>query len=255
MQAQLLKDGNIYEKDNFSVRYYTEEQFEKYKSSAKIVGSVKLQPENVEDEKERLIIQTPTGNIFQLKVYPCNDKEKTFGYIYLGNLDFVKIAVNNTNKKVKEIKQKNKTNKLPIIMVIVVAVIICIGIGFFLFIPKEENKKPNNISDIPIPETTIQLLSNETTEIPLYVSFNLTKNESKINLSNPENNTVDFKYEIYNNDNLLFTTENIAPGSQSTIDMSKYLQTGEYDLMFKVRCFLNGNEVNGTEEPVKVVIE
>ena len=68
-------------------------------------------------------------------------------------------------------------------------------------------------------------------------------------------NTVDFVYEIYNGDKKLFATDKIAPGSQNTIDMTNYLQSGEYDLIFKVRCFLGDTEVNGTEEPVKVVMQ
>lgn len=260
MQAQLLKDGNLYQDEDFSVRYYNEEQFQKYKASAKILGSVYLKPEEVENEQERLIVQTTEGKVFQLKICPVNEKEQTFGYIYTGNLDFIKIAVQGTSKKEKPKKEKTpkqkapkqKNSKLPVIIVIAVAVMTCIGIGVFLFLPKG-NKEPDVNPDV-IPEVTILPLSEESTEIPLYMSFDLKKNESLINLSNPVGNTVDFKYEIYNNGTLLFSTENIAPGSQTNMDMGKYLQEGEYDLIFKVRCFLNGEEVNGTEEPVRVVI-
>ena len=155
-------------------------------------------------------------------------------------------------KKSKTTKQGK--SKVPVIIVIVVALIACIGIGLFLFLPKN---KENNL-DNPNAPTTEQItlpISEATTDIPLYVSFNLTKSENKINLSNPSGNTVDFIYEIYNGNKLLFSTEKIIPGNQQTIDMGKYLESGEYDLMFKVRCFLGDTEVNGTEEPVKVVME
>ncbi len=258
MQAQLLRDGTIYENGNFSVRYYTEEQFAKYKASANIVGSVYLQPEEVENEQERLLVQTPNNEVFQLRIHPVNPNEKSFGYIYLGQLDFIKIVAGST-KKTKQKKSpvtkqpKQGRSKAPIIVIIVLAVVICVGIGLFLFLPKGGNDEP--VNPTPKPEITVLPLSNETTDIPLYVSFNLTKNDSKINLSNPQNNSVDFIYEIYCEDKLVLSTEKIAPGSQNTIDMSQYLESGEYDLLFKIRCFLNDTEVNGTEEPVKVVME
>lgn len=253
IQAQLLRDGNVYENGNFSVRYYTEEQFLKYKTSANIVGSVYLRPEIVENEQERLLVQTPQNEVFQLRINAVNPKEKTFGYIYLGNLDFIKIVEENSsqNKKLKVVKPK-KGNKIPMIIVISIALITCIGIGLFLFFPKNEEYNPEPTQT---PEITTLSISNETTDIPLYVSFNLTKSESKINLSNPEGNTVDFVYEIYNEEKLLFSTDKIIPGSQNTVDMSQYLESGEYNLVFKIRCFLGELEVNGTEEPVKVVME
>lgn len=262
MQAQLLQDGTIYENGSFSVRYYTEEQFAKYKASANIVGSVYLIPENVENEQEKLLVQTPTNEVFQLRVHQVNPKEKAFGYIYLGQLDFIKIVGGSPKnikpseqpkqKKIKPAKQGN--SKLLVAIVIVVAIIAIIGIGLLLFLPKGETT-PNNPEPSATPEVSVPAVSTATTDIPLYVSFNLSKDESKINLSNSEKNTVDFIYEIYNGDKKLFATDKIAPGSQNTIDMTNYLQSGEYDLIFKVRCFLGDTEVNGTEEPVKVVMQ
>ena len=266
MQAQLLRDGNIYENGRFSVRQYTEEQFAKYKASANIVGSVYLVPENVENEQERLLVYTQYNEVFQLRIYPLNVREKAFGYIYCGNMDFIKILNGNPSKMkyvkpkeeiqdvppVKPQKPQKKKSKAPVFVVILVAIIACVGIGLFLFLPKEEEENPNPIQ---VPEVNSVPISDATTDIPLYVSFDLTKSESKINLSNPEGNTVDFVYEVYNGEKLLFSTDKIAPGNQKTVDIGGYLETGEHDLLFKIRCFLNGTEVNGTEEPVKVVLQ
>jgi 5-hydroxyisourate hydrolase-like protein (transthyretin family) len=91
-------------------------------------------------------------------------------------------------------------------------------------------------------------------EVPVYVSFELGSQET-INLNNPDSNDVTFKYEVYNGDTMLFSTDTISPGEAETVVLGDYLASGEYELVFNVRCFLNGSEVNGLEEPVTVTIK
>lgn len=233
--AQLLQDGSIYEKDGIYLRYYTEEQFSKYKATANLLGSINLKPNNLTEETNQLIVQTQT-RVFNFTINPINSKEKTFGYIYVGENNFIKIA------------KPKKTKISLIIFPILILTIIAIVIFFFL------NQKKEEIIDIPTEPEQILSLSEENTEIPLYVSFNLDKEET-INLSNPISNTVDFKYEIYEDNNLLFSTNYIKPGNVETITMSNYISTGEHNLIFKIRCFLNETEVNGTEEPVIITMK
>lgn len=234
--SQLLKDGSIYDKNGIYIKYYTEKQFEKYKPFATIIGSIKLIPEVLSEENNILIVQTQI-NSFQFKINPLNIKDKVFGYIYIGDNNFIKI-----------VKKKNK--KIPIIIFSIIA-ILAIGIGSFIFL----NKYKKNDIKTPLEPEQILSLSNEKTEIPLYESFDLTIDESNIKLSNPKYNSVDFKYEIYNNNSLLFSTDFVKPGEEIPINMSDYLELGEHNLVFKIRCFFNNNEVNGTEELVKVIIK
>ena len=251
MLAQLLKDGTLYEENGLYIKYYTEEQFKKYKESANVIGSVQLIPIDTTDGEETVDIQTQTG-IYHLKLYPNNEKEKTFGYLYIDELNFVRIV------KTKPIKQKknkpiSKKSKKPVIIVVSITVIACFILGGILFLPKLlKTEEPITPVEEPVTELPV---SEETTVIPLYENFTLPKNESKINLTNPKENTVDFIYEIYQDEEVIFTTDKIKPGNQYTVDLSNYFEVGEYDLVFKTRCFIEDKEVNGTEESVKVVIE
>lgn len=240
--AQLLKDGSIYEKDGIYIKYYTEKQFSKYKPTANIVGCVKLKNEEFNNNNNNdniLVVKNKTKN-FQFKINEINQKDKVFGYIYVGENNFIKII-------------KPKTIKKFIIILSTIIIALFLIIGCFLLLNKEK-KTLNNLPKETEDTEEILLLSEENTEIPLYVSFNLDKKET-INLSNPNSNTVDFKYEIYENNNLLFSTNYIKPGDIETITMSDYLNEGEHNVILKIRCFINDVEVNGTEEPVVINIK
>lgn len=238
--AQLLKDGSIYKNNNIYIKYYKEEQFSIYKSTANILGCIDLKPEKKiinEQSKEDILIVQNEDNIFQFKIKPLSQKDKVFGYIYVGNNSFIKIIY-------------KRKNILPFIFLFI-GMISIIG-GCFFLLNKDNNDKPivNNPTQQEIPN-----LSEELTEIPLYTSFDLSQNNKKINLSNPINNTVDFKYEIYKENVLIYETSLISPGNQETINLYDLLGEGNYDLKFKIRCYLDGTEVNGTEEPVNINIK
>lgn len=237
--AQLLKDGSIYKNNNIYIKYYKEEQFSIYKSTANILGCIDLKPEKKlisELSKEDVLIVQNEDNIFQFKIKPLSQKDKVFGYIYVGNNSFIKIIY-------------KKKNILPLI-ILFIGIISIIGGCFFLLNKNNNKPKPNNPTQQEIPT-----LSEELTEIPLYTSFDLSQNNKKINLSNPINNTVDFKYEIYKEDTIIYETSLINPGNQETINLYDLLGKGNYNLKFKIRCYLNGIEVNGTEEPVNINIK
>lgn len=234
--AQLLKDGSIYNKNGIYFKYYAPEQFEKYKSVANILGTILIQPTTVSNNDNAVIVQTE-NNIYQFKINPLNakiSKGKCFGYIYLGDKDFVRIV---------------KPKKNPTIFFILGFLLITLITGGIIFI--NELKPEPIIEETPI---IIQDISQEKTEIPVYMFFNLTKKHSEIHLSNPKNNTVDFVYELYYEDKLIYTSDKINPGNYSIVKMNDYLSVGESNVLFKIRCFKEDIEVNGSSENVIITI-
>jgi hypothetical protein len=256
--ALLLQDGQVYENNGVYFRYYTEEQFAPYKNTAILIGGIELIPRmDLVNENETLYVQTQNGT-YMFKIEPIQPTDKIFGYIYAANNTFVAIVEHQqleekpqpqkASKPKKEKKGKGALMFLPIIIVLVVIM----GIVWFMF----NRITSNTNTSIPVDDEqeSVFLLSDALVEVPVYVSFELGSQET-INLNNPDSNDVTFKYEVYNGDTMLFSTDTISPGEAETVVLGDYLASGEYELVFNVRCFLNGSEVNGLEEPVTVTIK
>lgn len=248
--AQLLQDGLIYENNEIYIKYYNDKQFNKYRANSTILGEISLENSDpIDDINDFIIVTSKTGE-YSFKINPINQKNSTLGYIYVGESKFVKLITPITKKS-----EKCKKSKLPFILIPIILITLGIG-GYFVFnsMQKEKPDGPGTMQPQIEPEIEeILNVSNTETEIPLYVSFNITSDET-INLRNPKSNTVVFKYEIIEDGKKIYTTNDIMPNNVETIKIGDYLSVGEHNVIFKIRCFYNGNEVNGTEEPVNIII-
>ena len=77
----------------------------------------------------------------------------------------------------------------------------------------------------------------EQTEIPGYANLYVTKASPNINLGNPEENTVYFKYVIEENGTVLFQTDLIAPGKAIPANLYEKLTDGEHTLSFVISTY------------------
>ena len=232
--AQRLKDGTIYQKKNIYIKYYTKEQFKKYQASADIIGEIELKNKEKPSTKDLVIVQNE-NSFSQFELKQLNPKHKVLGYIYIQDNKFVKIT---------KIKNFNK------LFIFVPILILSISL-FCLF----HFKKDKNVEiESSIENIQIENLSEEKIKIPLYESFDLNKENNTIELINPKENNVNFKYEIYKDDELIFETKKIEPNNSESFNVLNYLDNGEYNLYFKIRCFDDNKEVNGTKEPVNIKI-
>lgn len=232
--AQRLKDGTIYQKNNIYIKYYTKEQFKKYQASADIIGEIELKHKEKPNTKDLIIVQNE-NSISQFELKKLNPRHKVFGYLYLEENKFVKIT---------------KIRKFNLFFLILPIVLIFLLFGCFYFKNNNNKQKIEDTSQ----QVEVQPLSNENIRIPLYNSFTLNKENNIIVLSNPKENNVNFKYEIYKDNTLLFKTNEIEPNNNESINLLDYLNDGEYTLNFKIRCFDGTREVNGTNEEVNILI-
>lgn len=232
--ARRLKDGTIYQKKNIYIKYYTKEQFKKYQATADIIGEIELKNKEKLSTKDVVIVQNE-NSISQFELKQLNPKHKVLGYIYIQDNKFVKIT---------KIKNFN-------ILMVLIPILIFFTILFCLFHFKSDK---NNDIESSTENIKIENLSKEKIKIPLYESFDLNKENNTIELINPKENNVNFKYEIYKDDELIFETKEIEPNGSETFNVLNYLDEGEYTLYFKIKCFDDIEEVNGTNEPVVVKI-
>ena len=88
--------------------------------------------------------------------------------------------------------------------------------------------------------------------------FKAGETEQRVNLYNPEENTCYMIISLELEDETLWESEVIKPGTGFyTIDLNRVLDTGHYDAYIRYRCFspLNMSELNGANVAVKLTVQ
>lgn len=147
---------------------------------------------------------------------------------------------------------ENNSKKKKIIIIITLIIIIILMllccIGFKGCKDKENNPNNSPTPTMPIDDSEIDwdkehekgeetIYEMEYTEIPGYANLYVSQDKQGINLHNPPQNTVYFKYSIYEKDKLLFESDLISPDKMVQWKAYEQLSQGEHNLTFIVSCY------------------
>jgi len=261
------ENGKLYKNKNVHFNFYESKYFEKNiknNDEIVIVGEVNLNKKYKYDDKKSIAELSLERNVsndtvderpFLVNVHKLSNASSV-GYIYIGDNQYVKIV--------------KSTSILPIILG-------GIGIGLIAAIvylsstgdtppPVTENNTPkfeidNDVNDWDgdLTQNQIdQIKEQENTVIPGYMNLYVSDQYPLIKLSNPEENTVYFRYLIYNtkNDELLIETALIPNGKVKEVDFNALLSKGVHTLKFVIECYDLETQAkcNGANQIVSITV-
>jgi len=139
------------------------------------------------------------------------------------------------------------SKKAYVVTFAVLGVLLIAGVSFLLF-GKDMllNKQDNTISEEVVDEQLIAQDLNELveeakeiefTEFFGYDSLEVNKDNPTITLRNSSNNKVLLKFEVYNNDKLIFTSEMLKPGEVTKVNVYDLLDKGEHTLEYHISSY------------------
>lgn len=190
---------------------------------------------------------------WNLNVFEEKDK-KCLGYVKVGDNEFIRIRRNNWF----------------LVLIPFISIILILLLLFYLHILPIVKPVPEEpVAPLPVDSEVSewdgdltqnqkeQIDEQENTSIPGYANLYVSEEMPNIKLSNPEENTVFFKYEIYENDNMICNTDLIENGKVKEINFKELLPVGEHTLKFVISCYdLETQAVcNGANQTVKINVE
>ena len=256
--AQPLSDSaKTFENKKLNFQYYDETHFnENVKNEkTKIIGEVILEKKYKYDDVKAisvLSLQRKDSQMpYNLNVYEISSK-KALGYICVEDDTYIKVI---------------KTNLLPFIIA-GVAIIAIIGIIAIVSATKEppEVHYPQQDIEGDVNDWDGDLTQNEIvqiqeqidTVIPGYSNLFVSAEYPTIKLSNPAENTVYFKYTIYDTETeeLLYQTALIPNGKVKEANFMEFLSPGVHLLKFVIECYDIETQApcNGANQTVKVTV-
>ena len=136
-----------------------------------------------------------------------------------------------------------KERNLRIIIIIILIIIVILDL--LLLLDKEKVKIFNGESsrEVSDKEVTLEKIRKENkdreafTEITGYGQITLDKDYPDICLMNSENNNVYLSYDVYCDNQKLYSTGLIHPGKMETCDIYSCLDAGKHTLIYKINSY------------------
>lgn len=239
--------------ENEELAIYTKHSYEKEVSvdnETKEIGSIKHWKKYDKDDKKAIGVAVyQTGEKSGMKFNVYNNKPALIkGYANVGDNNYLTVA---------------KSPLFIIILLILLLLCGCLGIGSFLIKNNPAPTTPHeNLAIADGQDWDGELAKGEEseaiaeqTEIPGYANLFVSKESPNINLINPTENTVYFKYIISENDKVLYETDLIKPDKMLTANLYDILTDGEHVLSFQINTYdiETQDACNGATQTVNII--
>lgn len=252
--------AELYNNKLVKFEYYSPNFFNKVlkDENTVVVGNVKLNKKyKANDDKAIGVLEIDTKkddySKWYLNIYEDKDK-KCLGYLKVGDNEYIRLL---------------RSNWLIILIPIISILLILSLIFYFYILPVIKPVPEEPVAPLPVDSEVSewdgdlsqnqkeQIAEQENTNIPGYSNLYVSAEMPNIKLSNPEDNTVFFKYEVYENDNKLFETDLIENGKVKEVNFKELLSNGEHTLKFVISCYDIETQAscNGANQTVKILVE
>jgi len=143
--------------------------------------------------------------------------------------------------------ETKRSNKAYIVIIIILFVLLIGGVSFLLFgrdiLPtneentlKEEFKEEEIVSQ-DLSSVIEEVKVKEFTELFGYDLLEVNEENPSITLRNSSNNKVLLKYEIFNGDELIYTSDLLKPGDILKLNVYELLDFGEHSLEYHISSY------------------
>lgn len=154
----------------------------------------------------------------------------------------------------KKDRQLTKEKIKNIFKTALILVLIAIIILLLRFKGCGNNISPNNPVEIENgqyhEQTNTTGVNKENSDIPVMSSVvTISTDKPYVNLYNPESNTKYLKYEIIENDNVVYESKMVQPGYKYSVDLGHMLEVGTHKVNVKITVYdTDGSSMNSTTQ-------
>lgn len=154
----------------------------------------------------------------------------------------------------KKDKQLTKERLKNVFKTALILVLIAIIILLLRFKGCNNNTSPNNPVEIENgqyhEQTNTTGVNKENSDIPVMSSVvTISTDKPYVNLYNPESNTKYLKYEIIENDNVVYESKMVQPGYKYSVDLGHMLEVGTHKVNVKITVYdTDGSSMNSTTQ-------
>ena len=145
------------------------------------------------------------------------------------------------NKQEDEINEHVKANrrKLHLIISLLIIIIILLLLNCCMYKERIQEKFviDCNSEAIDIPKPHIAEDGSEMTEIIGYENTVISAQNPNVYIVNAENNTVYLQYDIYKNDELIYSTDLIPPNRMVEVEVYSKLAKGNQELVYMIDTY------------------
>lgn len=212
----------------------------KREKNEKIIGVVRVLASDRQKKKDGEI--SKDFHLFK----PESARIRTKGYAYLGKNRFVRVE-----------------RRLSLLIILIPLLLLLLFCGIF-YCNNDNDRDDDGGIDI---EDAVDYSDDETgaaddaiveyTEIPGFVDKTYTDLDRVIKLYNPKGNTVYFQYLLYENDEVIFETDWIAPNKMVEYNIYENLSSGSHDIKIVINtCDIDTYAVcSGANQEITVSVE
>jgi len=141
----------------------------------------------------------------------------------------------------KQNKKKKERNILLIIILILLLISLCISL-IYIFQNKDDIFAENSLLKIKEFSTEekqsyIEEYEGDYTELVGYGKVTITSKRPYLYLENVKDNQVYLQFDVYNSNELIYSSQLIQPGDFDSLNVYELLPKGEYVLTYKVTTF------------------
>ena len=139
--------------------------------------------------------------------------------------------------------KEKRQSKQDLILVLICVLILVIGFGSFFIVKTLKRtevscdlKVSENQKDIVLP-TDKERQEEAYTELMGFGCLTLDKNDPFIYLINPSDNQVYLSFDVIYEDDILYSSDLIAPGKMEDFDVLNRLDAGEHTLTYSISSY------------------
>lgn len=139
---------------------------------------------------------------------------------------------------------ENKNERKNLILIIIVIILLLISL-VLLYILISERFKKTVYSDKTVSENQSDIAldidrkddSDAYTELMGFGTLTINKSNPEVYLINPESNKVNLSFDVFYEDELLYSSGLIQPGKMETFDIYSRLDAGRHTLLYSISSY------------------
>ena len=154
--------------------------------------------------------------------------------------------------------EKKKRKRRIIVIIIIIILLLLLGICFFILYKKPKTTSIG-FSDNEVDAQTPNLSSkanDDYFEIVGFGQLEISKDNPNVNLINSSENNVYLSFDVFYNDELLYSSKLISPGKMEQYNVYSNLNAGQYTLTYSINVYdINENVLwSGIQQEQEILI-